>query len=216
MTDFPNASYKKFSRYYQSLGPIMQRPKSRTYTAIIFSFLAIALFALYAIRPTIATIIYLRKEIADKTTVNNQMEQKIANLIEAQAAYQEIQPLIPIVKDALPENPDAIGMILQLRNLANETGATISAVRVSATPLTVEQNTSQKQKQHTTKTSEFTFSFVLGGTYTAVTKYLEGLTTIRRIISIESLNIQPEGDESGRNSSNMLKLTVQLKSFYSY
>src|SRR5689334_1508190 len=81
----------RFKRFYQQLTPTLKKPKAQASTGAVFSFLAIALFALYAIRPTAQTIIYLRREIADKTVVNKQMEDKITALIEAQNTYESIQ-----------------------------------------------------------------------------------------------------------------------------
>src|SRR5437762_11759734 len=94
--------YEKYRRYYQSLTPNLDKPENRAYTAIIFSFLVVSLFGWYAIRPTMQTIFTLKREIADNTEINIQMENKISALIEAQAGYQEVEPKIPIVNQALP------------------------------------------------------------------------------------------------------------------
>ena len=125
----------QFHRYYQRLQPIMKKPKARATTTAVFSFLAISLFVLYAIRPTAQTIIFLRREISDKTALNQKMEDKITALIEAQTNYESIQDKVPLVDEALPQNPDAIILARQLRNLANISGASISAMNMSSLPI---------------------------------------------------------------------------------
>jgi len=89
----------------------MKKPKMRASTTAVFSFLAISLFTWYAIRPTAQTIIFLRREISDKTALNEQMENKITALIESQDTYEKIKERLPIVQQALPPNPD--GVILE-------------------------------------------------------------------------------------------------------
>jgi len=89
--------YQRYKKYYLNLVPLLQQPVSRAYTTIIFSFLAISLFGWYAIRPTMQTIFELKREIADKTDLNQKMEEKISALIEAQAVYQDIETKIPVV-----------------------------------------------------------------------------------------------------------------------
>src|SRR3972149_7715954 len=110
----------RYRRYYQSIENITKRPNTHFYTTTIFSFLAVSLFGWYAIRPTIQTILFLQREIRDKTELNKKMEDKIAALIEAQAYYQEVEPLLPVLDESLPSQPDAIPLIMQLRNLASQ------------------------------------------------------------------------------------------------
>ena len=69
--------YDRYKRYYLSMEPVLTKPVNQAYTAIIFSFLAVSLFGWYAIRPTVQTIVTLKREIADKTVLNKQMEDKI-------------------------------------------------------------------------------------------------------------------------------------------
>ena len=110
---------QKYHKYYKALEPKLNKPTSKAYTTIVFSFLVVSLFGWYAIRPTIQTIIYLQREIRDKTELSKKMEDKISALIEAQAYYQEIEPLLPVIDQALPSKPDAIPVLIQLRNLAS-------------------------------------------------------------------------------------------------
>ena len=80
---------QRYRKYYHSLEPVLAKPRSKAYTTIVFSFLAVSLFGWYAIMPTIQTILFLQREIKDKTQLSTQMEDKIAALIEAQSYYQD-------------------------------------------------------------------------------------------------------------------------------
>ncbi len=54
---------QRFRRYYQRLGPFLTKQKNSQSTAAIFSLLAVSLFGWYAVRPTVPTILSLRREI---------------------------------------------------------------------------------------------------------------------------------------------------------
>lgn len=206
------SGYEKFRRYYRSIEPMMEKPKNRVYTAVIFSFLAIALFAWYAIRPTIQTIIYLQREITDKSKVNQQMEDKITSLIEAQNSFEEAQNLLPALDDAIPSSPDAIDAIFQIKNLVSTTQATLSSVRVSNVALISEEDKQTKKSD----AKEFLVSLSVSGIYQEVEAFLQSLLSMRRIFTIEQITLAPETDNMSISiiPGKIIKLTLQLKAYY--
>lgn len=213
---------QKYRKYYQSLEPVFTRPSNRAYTTVIFSFLAVSLFGWYAIRPTIQTILYLRREIADKTELNKEMEDKISALIDAQAFYQEIEPLVPLVDQALPPEPEAVPLVIQLQNLASASGVAISGLQLPTVPLVI-QNIGANGKPITTKQTlepVVVFTLILHGTYDALHAFLAGIETMRRIVTIDGITItrtQPTGLSSQSATlagDNILQLALQLRTFY--
>ena len=212
---------QKYRKYYQSLEPAFTKPSSRAYTTVIFSFLVVSLFGWYAIRPTIQTILYLRREIADKTELNKEMEDKIAALIEAQAFYQEIEPLVPLVDQALPPQPDAVPLVIQLQNLASASGIAIKGLQLPTVPL-IAQNIDSTGKP-VTKSQEpvVVFTLLLQGTYDTLHTFLTGIETMRRIVSIDSITITRiqqatiiSSQSATLQGNNILQLALQLRTFY--
>ena len=164
----------KFHRFYQQITPVLKKPKAQASTAAVFSFLAISLFAWYAVRPTAQTIIYLQREIADKTALNKQMEDKITALIEAQATFETIQDKLPLLEQALPRNPDAVLLARQVYHIAAVSQASISAIVVPSLPL-VSQEASAGAKLAAAKSiiGDFPITVVLTGDYLKVKSFLE-------------------------------------------
>lgn len=211
----------KYRKYYQSLEPLASKPSSRTYTTIVFSFLAVSLFGWYAIRPTLQTILFLRREITDKTELNKKMEDKISALIEAQAYYQEIEPLLPFVDQALPVRPDAVPVVVQLRNLASISGVLITTLQIPTVPLlgtNTEETKSSSRGVAPIKESPFSVSVTVQGIYPAVHSFLDGIVTMRRILAIDGISLAPSAQEASSQSavlsSRLLQLTVKMKTFY--
>ncbi len=211
------ASFEQYRRFYQSIAPIVNRPYTRTYTTVIFSFLAVSLFGWYAIKPTVQTILFLRREIADKTVLNQKMEEKITALIEAQAAYEAIQTQLPLVDQALPPSPEVIDAVTQLRNLAVISGASISAIQVSTVPILGQEATpSAKTAATSQKQTDFAVTTVISGPFSVVRSFLEGVINMRRIVTIETLNLNPIREEAlpGSGGANSLRLVLKLNTYY--
>jgi Tfp pilus assembly protein PilO len=191
--------YDRYKRYYLSVEPLFNKPANRAYTTVIFSFLAISLFGWYAIRPTMQTIFTLKREITDRTGIDVKMEDKISSLIEAQAAYQNIEPNLPLIAQALPTTSDPIQAVNQIQKLADDSNVQMTVISVPALPLT---NYESVKKQDATSTlSNYTISVTIVGPYSNVKNFVSMLANIRRIIQIDSMMFIPQQNQEQASES---------------
>lgn len=211
---------ERYKRFYQNIGEASGQPKTQAYTTAIFSFLAVSLFGWYAIRPTIVTILFLQREIADNRAVSQQMEIKIGNLIEAQATLQQYQNDLPLLSQALPQDPSAIKVANTLEQLANSTGASISAINVIKVPLVSGVSTPSAQISsnplsalHTYKIVDVPLTLSVSGTYSKLENFLTGIVNLRRIITINSIDITPQGGQTGTGEPE-LSAVLRLMTHY--
>lgn len=222
--DYKN-EIQRYHKYYKALEPKLEKPKNKAYTTIIFSFLVVSLFGWYAIRPTIQTILLLKREIKDKTELSKKMEEKIAALIEAQAYYQEIEPLLPAIDQALPQIPDAIPILMQIRNLASMSATTITNIQLPSVPIMGQEilpgskGVINPSANATKKQQTFDISLSIRGPYSNIHAFIEGLTYMRRLVTIDSIAIIPSlsdtiSTSSGRPNSKLLQLALKLKAYY--
>lgn len=182
--------YERYKKYYLSLEPVLNKPTNRAYTSVIFSFLAVSLFGWYAIRPTMQTIFTLKREISDRTTVDKQMEDKISALIEAQAAYDNVQNVLPVLSDALPQNSAPADAAVQLRGLADDTGVTVVALSVPTVNLS--EKSVKTSNPTAGKVVSVPINISVSGTYAQVKSYLEGIPNLLRITQITGLTFSPK------------------------
>jgi len=208
-----------FRKYYRPIEPILQKPKNRVYTATVLSFLTVSLFIWYAIRPTIQTILSLRREIRDSTAVNEQMEEKIGSLVEAQSTYQEIVPRLGLLREGVPETPDMVELMVQLRNLANTVDATVSGANFSSIPLTVEKqrpanpgSTTPQAKDQLSNTTTF-LTLTIQGTFDQVREFIDGVYSLRRIVTIIDLSLIPQGIDASGKTGGSLTMTLKLNTY---
>lgn len=199
------SEFERYKRYYLSLEDIAKKPMYRSYTAAIFSFLAISLFAWYAILPTLRTILFLRREIVDSEKVNKQMEEKIVSLIEAQETYQAVEPKLTLLSQALPDTPEAVSLVSQLRNLTVISQASVSSIQAGSHAVTKPK--SKKDNEQNT----LTVSIILAGPYESLQSFLSGLALLRRTVTIESMKLNPTQATDGNTS---LQLVVNLITYY--
>lgn len=212
--------YERYKRYYQSIEPEFQKPATRAYTAIIFSFLVVSLFGWYAIRPTMQTIFTLKREITDKTDLNKKMEDKISALIEAQAAYQDVEPNLPLINQALPQTSDAVRAARQLQALAEDSHVTITGISISSLPLTADTGPGMPQSTAPGKLANFPISLSVTGAYPDIKNFIQGALNLRRMMQIDSMIFSPVrasgtiATNSATPTSTQIKLDLKLKLFY--
>lgn len=209
--------YERYKHYYQELTERVDKPKNRMYSTTVFSFLAVSLFGWYAIKPTVQTILFLRREIKDDQVISLQMEDKISALVEAQAAHQNVEPKLAFVDGALPSSPDVLSVVSQLRALADNTQASLSAVQVPTVPL-LGKDASQsaapaKSAPAAGNLGDYPLTVTLNGSFGSIQSFMNGLLSIRRAITIDTISILPS-KESPPAKNTGLQLTLKLKAYY--
>lgn len=181
---FENLSAAKYREYLKLL-PDMQREHTRIITTLIFTFAAMSFFGIFAINPTLTTIVDLRKQLADSEFVQEQLETKLQNLSHLQEQYNLLNNDIPFVMDAVPDNASAPLLIGQVQTLAQQNRLTIISLRVSEVQLTTNLPTPPSH-------SSFTFSLEAQGDYRSMIQFVSSLSRLNRIVVIESLSINKE------------------------
>ena len=112
--------------------------------------------------------------------------------------------------------------MVQLRNLAAFSQASLSAIQVPTVPLlgidatrsaqTVTARGPNAPKQP--KLGDFPVSVTVNGTFTSIQSFLQGIIAMRRITTVDTLAIAPSKDSSAPAGTNMLQLTLRLKGYY--
>lgn len=220
--------YNRYRRYFTSLEPMVKTPVARAYFSLIASLFALSFFGAFAIRPTVKTIVGLRKEISDARNTNNKLQEKINALSEAQTQYSFVQNEVPIVLAALPKNPEFSTLLKQIENIAVASGATVSGIQfhsvlmfgkvaqdgqtaqiATSSGSTTDALSSLDQPGNSGGITPISFSLVLRGSYANITAFLTSLSQLSRLISVDSLAIS-----SAQGGSVELSLNIQSKAFY--
>lgn len=193
----------KYSRYYIYIKPVINNKYVRSFAPYIFSLLSLIIFIIFAIRPTVLTVIELQKNIQDNKSVLSTLEQKAKDLTDGKRNLENMDSALKNKINArLPKTPAITNLISNLQTSALNI-ASISALQVQ--PVTIYDN-AVDQKAETTL-NEIAFSFNIQGSYAELVTVLENLTKSSRLINLTSVvfNKTSEGGTS---------LSVSGKSYY--
>lgn len=194
----------KTSRYYTFIRPIFRNKAVRTYSSLVFSILTITFFGVFALKPTLSTIVSLQKSITEQQQLLEKVTQKADNLSLGRQNYDAIDPQIKLkLISLLPNSTSLPSLIDVIYSLAEENSASISGLQVQSIELVGNPNRIAKQAV----VQEIEFSFNSTGSYSQLSQILSSLTKLKRLISIQSasFNKQQEG---------ALIMTVNAKAYF--
>lgn len=192
-----------YSRYFTYIKPVTRLPIIRTYGSTIFTLLVMAVFIIFAIRPTVETILVLQKKLADSNLVLEKVNKKAESLTLGKQNYENFSPNIKSkLIAAIPDNTQIKTIIQTLETTAQNHQASVSALQFQ--PLTLEPKAEDKIGALT----EISFVFNVEGEYKNITSLLQDLKTSDRLLSIDHLSISKVSEGKG------LIMSISGKAYY--
>jgi Tfp pilus assembly protein PilO len=194
----------KYSRYYTYVKPIARNKFVRSYATTIFNLIAISIFALYAIRPTVITILALQKSVDEQKNILTSVVEKRESLAKGRANYESLDPSVKTkLTNLIPNQPDLPVISAVLGSLITRYEATVAGIQFQ--PVTLEPLNTNPNKTAAIQEAELSFS--IQGTYNQLGGILESLKKIERLISIKSISMN-------RLDGGMILMVVNAKAYY--
>lgn len=194
----------KYSRYYTYVKPIARNKFVRSYATTIFNLIAISIFALYAIRPTVITILALQKSVNEQKNILTSVVEKRESLAKGRANYESLDPSVKTkLANLIPNQPDLPVISAVLGSLITRYEATVAGIQFQ--PVTLEPLNTNPNKTAAIQETELSFS--IQGTYNQLGGILESLKKIERLISIKSISMN-------RLDGGMILMVVNAKAYY--
>lgn len=194
----------KGSRYYTYIKPFLKNKTVQTYSSLVFSIVTITFFSLFAIKPTLSTIVGLQKSIAEHKQLLEQVENKGETLSLGRKNYDAInQELKDELVSLMPNSTQLPNFLEILSLLTNDAEASGSGIQFQ--PIELVGTPSQISKAALIK--EIDFSFNIQGSFEQVTNTLNQLSRQRRLINIQSVNFN-QSEESA------LVMTINAKTYF--
>lgn len=197
---FKNLQKKK---YFESL-PNFKEERTQKFTTLVFTIIALCLFGLFAISPTLSTIGNLNKQLADDKFIEQQLSTKINNLYVLQQKYAEIQPDLPYIIDSVPKNPLAPLLVAQIQSLAQNSNISIKGIQTLEVEI---PNAPSKQKSF----YAYNFNLTANGSYEDLTKFIDSMIKMQRIVYINVISITKNSGQQGPLSQLNFKGTAYFK-----
>ncbi len=179
---FENLTVSRYRQYLKLL-PDMHQENTRIITTLILTFAAMSFFGVFAINPTLSTIVTLKKQLSDSQLVHEKLGIKINNLSSLQQQYGQLTPDLPVVFDAIPESPQAPGLMGKIFALSQKMKVQTTSLAVSNVQIIGGKALDEPS---------YAFSLQAQGPYADLINFSKALTKINRIISVESLSINKD------------------------
>lgn len=185
---FENLSITKY-RDALKLLPSMQKENTRIIVTLILTFTAMSFFGIFAINPTLSTIVTLKRQLSDSITVKDALSQKITNLSSLQQQLTTLNPDLTYIYAAVPQTPNAPILLAQIYGLSEKDNVQITTINVSDLLLVGKD----KQKE---SLPSYEFTLQAKGPYDSIAAFVNDLSNIERIISIDSAVLTKEAKQN--------------------
>lgn len=184
--------------------PNFKERKTRAFSTIILTLIALILFGLFAINPTLSTITQLKKQIEDNTELLAKLKEKNANLGTLTQKYSSLQNDLIYVNQAIPAKPSVPFFIGQLQAIAKNSGVTITRLQA----LEVELARSQIRPK-LDNYSSLAYSLDAKGSYDGIVSFFNTLTNFDRIVTIDSISVNNESF-----TQKTLTVSIRAKTYF--
>lgn len=165
---------------------------------LFLSLATIIIFSIFALKPTILTIIELTKEIKSKEETITKMDTKIKNLNQAQKIYNQQQENIKFLNQAMPKEPSVETFAKQIESVSTSDSVNLVNFSMDRAAL-VGEDTRKKSKDVLELIPEgsdaIAFSLTFNGSFSSLITLLGHLETMRRPLIIQGVTLSTSSKE---------------------
>ncbi|MEK7168751.1 MAG: type 4a pilus biogenesis protein PilO [Patescibacteria group bacterium] len=178
--------YKSF--FLNVLGAYNAKPNLKIYLELMLSLGTIIVFAIFAIKPTIITIVDINNEIKAKEETIEKLQNKLVDLQTANSILKNEAQNLKLIDEAVPNSAS-------LELVAKQIESLVSSNSINLTSLTSSDVKIKGQEEKTE--NELLVSFSVNGDYQNLFAFLQSIENMRRPFKIDSLifNISKSVDE---------------------
>ena len=194
--------YFRYKEFFLNISSFYkQRADLRAFLEIILSLTTIIIFLLFALKPTVLTILSLLQEIKNKENTVAALTLKVTNLQKANDVFAQNEASIANIDIAIGTTPEPDIIMQQIQGLAVKNsviilGASVSQVTIIGT--TPAKKTSTDVKPLPGGAKEMPISISVKGDYANILQYVKDFENLRVITKIDSLAINSSTTDQGQ------------------
>lgn len=206
------SQYLRYKTYFLNVYLQYQgRADMKAYTEIFLSLITISIFSLFALKPTLATIADLIRQIEWKKTAITSLDNKIDQISRSQLLYDQQRRNIALLKIAVPEygKPDVV--LRQIENLASKHRVEVDMIKAGDIPL-AGKITDTKTEAIAFKNDSYSFSFSINSPidqYDSLINFLSDLEKLRTLLKIDSVSFSQNSKKEDTNQQ--IRVTVDSR-----
>lgn len=205
MTEKHSSTQLAYRNISANLKRYYRMPSVKTSLTVVLSIFIVAFFIFVAMRPTFVTIAELNKTIEASRQTLKQLENKTASLEKMNQVWEQVQSKEIYVDNNIPSDGPRYGELAKVMEvLAYETGVELTSETVGGA-LTY-SNISDPYSGMNREVISMPFSIRVTGGYLAISKFLERLGSIERLVTLDNLTFT----RNTRSSNSTGELTFNI------
>ncbi len=179
--------------------PDLRNKKNQDYLETFLTLTALILAAIFAIYPTLSTIVDLQKQLSDAEQIFQQLQTKKDALHSLQTQYTNLltQPVFNEIFYAIPKSPQLENLAADIQSIGKENHLVQKSISISPVKDATNSNLPAN-------VSTFSVAVSFEGRYQDMQSFLNQVVDIQRIVTIKSVEI------TKNPADNALALTVLL------
>ena len=195
------------SRYAQDLSRYYRLPAVQVSLTLVLSLFLVAIFIIFALRPTIVSIVSLQKTIIESKKTLQQLETKINFLQKASTQLESLKPFLEILNANIPnEGVGYESIVKSIEAISFQTGTILESESISssllfskiASPFSPNKNQSVISMPYTLRVS---------GSFAGITSFLNKLLAMERLMTIESVTINKQAGSKSTSAPVAINIT---------
>ena len=192
--------YLQYKRIFLDIASIYnQRREVKAFLELLLSLGAIAIFGMFALRPTLLTIANLYREIKAKEEMVAKLNQKAQAFVQAQTTYNQERSTLELLSFAIPDKPTPELFVRQIEGLVGKHAVEVLGLSIGkATLLGTSTEQESAKSLLPSDASSISFSLSTKGNYLSLSSFLSDLESLRRPIKVDTFSVnasETEGED---------------------
>lgn len=199
-------------RYTQDLRRYYRLPSVQVSLALVLSLFVMAIFIVFALRPTILSITTLQKTIEESKKTLTQLDAKVKSLQVASSQLEVLKPALPAINVSIPNEGAMYAPLTQtLESLAVQSGVKIESETLGPT-LLFSRILAPFKPDKKQSVVALAFTARVSGSYPAINQFLTKLLSMERIVALDSATITRE--VASKTTSAGVSLNISGNAYY--
>jgi len=178
-------------KYALQLATIYRNQTTQVSLSVVLALFLVAFFVMVALRPTLATIAGLKKEITESKEVLTILTKKSNDLAQANRVWEKLKPKLPLVETAIPQGGvDYEGLVAAFEVLSAEAEVEFASLTLGEAVLySANPKLYQGREQEVV---EIPITIRVSGPFLSALKFVEKISQMGRLIRVESMTVTSE------------------------
>lgn len=193
-------SYSRYKGFFLNIVELYKkRSEVKIFLELILTVVSLVIFSVFALKPTLVTIIELVKEIQAKEETIGKMDEKIKNLIAAQTNLSRERESLILLDQAMPIYPYPEQTMGQFVGLANEKQIGLESVNLGDISLkggvSKNRSSSSDLEKLPENVNSFDITVNMNGSFESLIDTLAYIEKMRRPVKIDSVSLSKSVSE---------------------